>query len=130
MAGLDLNQLIGSITSTGTNILQKDLTEIGGFAEEQLTAIAQQAKDIEEATLAGDFAGNPALRDHFVNTLADLTRTFVKTLEGLAAITAEKLWNAIVKVVWNAIGSATGAALPLPVKGLFGGVFGALGGQH
>jgi hypothetical protein len=39
---------------------------------------------------------------------------FAKTLRGLLMVTIEKVWNAIVGVIWKAIETATGIALPIP----------------
>jgi hypothetical protein len=50
-----------------------------------------------------------------------MTRSFVNTLAGLAVVTAEKLWNGIVGVLWGAINKATGLNLfpppPSPAAG-------------
>ncbi len=119
MAKLDPNALINSIKDAAGGILQQDVTTVTGFAQDQLTGIAQQAERIAAMEAMGVFKDNDELRDHFVNNLEAISRNFVLTLEGLAALTAEKLWNAIVGIVWDAIGTATGVALPLPVAGLF-----------
>jgi hypothetical protein len=123
MAGLDPGALINSIRDAATGILQKDISEIRGFSESQLRKMAEQAQFIAEQTALGTFKDNEELRAMFVKGLEDNSRNFVLVMEGLVALTAEKLWNAVVKTVWSAIGSATGAALPLPIKGLFGGLF-------
>lgn len=129
MASLDPSALISSITQAATGILKKDVTQMSGFSKSQLEKLAAQAQGIAEMQLAGAFDGNDELRDHFVSQLEEMTRNFVKVMQGLAMITAEKLWNAVVDTVWKAIGTATGVALPFPVGGLSGlaGLAGAVG---
>jgi hypothetical protein len=129
MASLDPSALINSITQAATGILKKDVTQMSGFSKSQLEKLAAQAQGIAEMQLAGAFDGNDALRDHFVGQLEDMTRNFVKVMQGLAMITAEKLFNAVVDTIWKAIGTATGVALPFPVGGLKGlaGLAGAVG---
>jgi hypothetical protein len=41
-----------------------------------------------------------------------MAQNFVNTLQGLAKVTIEKVWNAMVGVLWGAIGTATGIDLP------------------
>ena len=44
-----------------------------------------------------------------------MTLSFVKTLRGLLMVTIEKVWNAIVGVLWDAISKAANIVLPVPV---------------
>jgi hypothetical protein len=44
-----------------------------------------------------------------------MTRDFVLAFGGLALVTIEKIWNAVVKIVWGAINTAMGALGPLPL---------------
>jgi hypothetical protein len=111
---------MNSIAGVATGILKKDVTQIQGFSQSQLAQLAAQVQGITEMQLAGVFDGNEELRTHFVTQLEDMTRNFVKVMQGLALVTAEKLFNAVVDTIWKAIGTATGVALPLPVGGLKG----------
>lgn len=129
MASFDPGALMNSITQAATGILKKDVTQMKGFSQGQLEKLAAQAQGIAEMQLAGVFDGNEELRNHFVSQLEDMTRNFVKVMQSLALVTAEKLFNAVVDTVWKAIGTATGVAFPLPVGGLKGlaGLAGAVG---
>lgn len=51
------------------------------------------------------------LRDFFLDSLKEMAKNFAKTLAGLAAVTIEKVWNAVVGVLLGAIQTATGIAL-------------------
>lgn len=114
MSSLDPASLIDTIRAAANDILQRDVTELSGFSQSQLTLLAQQAQAISEMQLAGVFDGNDELRDHFVQQLETMARNFVRVLQGVAAVTAEKLVNTVVTALWSAIGAATGMALPLP----------------
>jgi hypothetical protein len=55
-----------------------------------------------------------ATREFFLDGLQEMARNFVATLRGLVEITIEKVWNAVVDVLWKAIRAGTGLALPGP----------------
>jgi hypothetical protein len=105
----DVDGLLQNILSAGKTVLNQDLPAMGGFSQQQLQAIARQAALIAEGTLDGSI--NKDTRDYFLQSLEDMTRSFVNTLAGLAVVTAEKLWNAMVGVLWGAINKATGLNL-------------------
>jgi hypothetical protein len=111
----NLNDLMKSISDATRNILGKDIETITGFAKSQEKKLAAFAIWIAEAEQAEEFKDDPELRDDFLQSLRDMTRDFVNTLRGLAMITIEKIWNAIVKVLWDALDKATGLTLPRPI---------------
>jgi hypothetical protein len=113
MASFDTTALMSSITDAASGILQQDVTTIRGFAQDQLAQLAQQAEGIAAMQSAGVFDGNDELRDHFTSELQEMTRNFASTLRGIVAVTVEKLVTAILGVIGQAIGAATGAALRL-----------------
>ncbi|WKD51464.1 hypothetical protein [Microbulbifer spongiae] len=106
---LDVNQLISNIKDTASTIIAHDITEIRGFSERQLSALALQAQLITKAILNREI--NEDLRDYFLDSLEDMALNFAKTLRGLLAVTIEKVWNAIVGVLWSAIEACTGISL-------------------
>ena len=77
--------------------------------------MAKQARWIAEAEARGEFADDPKLRDWFLTNLDDVARNFARTLRGLLAITIEKVWNAVVNVLWQVVEAAAGFRLPRPV---------------
>ncbi|MBV9931472.1 MAG: hypothetical protein JO013_11080 [Alphaproteobacteria bacterium] len=113
--GLDVGSLVQDMLGAGKAVLNQDLPALRGFSEQQLEAIARQAILIAEGVADGSI--DPATRDYFLKSLAEMTRSFVNTLAGLAAVTAEKLWNGIVGVLWGAINKATGLNLFPPAGG-------------
>jgi len=107
---LDINQLISDIKSTASGIITKDVTTVSGFSDRQLLGIANQAALIASGIASGQITD--ATKEFFLDQLIELTHNFVNTLVGLIVATIEALSNAIVAVIWKAISTATGIALP------------------
>jgi len=107
---LDINQLIADIKNTATDILNKDVETVRGFSSRQLTGIANQTALIAAGIATGQIT--EATRDFFLDQLVELARNFANTLVGLTLVTIEKLWNAVVSVIWNAISKATNIQIP------------------
>ena len=107
---LDTNQLKDDIKSVVSGILNKDITTVRGFSSRQLDGIANQTSLIASGIASGEIT--PATRDFFLDQLIELAHNFVNTLVGLIISTIEKLWNAIVSVLWTAISKTTGIQLP------------------
>jgi len=106
----DIDQLIADIKNTSTAILMKDVETVRGFSSRQLNGIAHQTALIASGIASGQIT--EVTRDFFLQQLVELAQNFVNTLVGLILATVERLWNAIVSVIWNAISKATGIALP------------------
>lgn len=106
---LDINKLITDIKDVATGILNKDVSSLRGFSESQLEALAQQAVFVEAGIISGQIT--PATRDFFLDNLEELALNFLKIIRGLVQVTIEKIWNAIVKVIFTAIEASTGLAL-------------------
>jgi hypothetical protein len=109
---LDIDQLITDIKDVVSQIVAKDATTIHGFSDRQLTGIANQAKLVAAGIVSGDVTDSN--RDFFLDQLVQLTHNFVRALVGLLTTTIEKIWNAIVGVIWKAISKIVGFNLPSP----------------
>ena len=109
---IDINQMVADIKDAASQVINKDVTTLRGFSERQVKAIAQQAAFVEAGILNGGITDET--RDFFLDSLEDMALNFVKTLRGLLMVTIEKVWNAVVGVIWKAIETATGVALPVP----------------
>lgn len=108
---LNVNQLVADIKDAASTVISHDVAEIRGFSERQVTALAKQAQLIASAIVDKEIGED--LTDYFLDSLEDMALNFAKTLRGLLAVTIEKVWNAVVGVIWGAIESVTG--LPLKV---------------
>lgn len=107
---IDIDQLAKDIKSAASQVLAKDVTTLSGFSERQVKAIAQQTAFVEAGILGGGITEET--REFFLKSLEDMACNFVKTLQGLLIVTIEKVWNAIVEVIWKAIEAGTGIAMP------------------
>lgn len=110
---LDLDQLVTDMQAAATGVLQTDVTTLRGFTQQQLQAIAQQAELVSTGILTKQIT--PETQQFFLDGLEDMALSFAKTLRGLLMVTVEKVWNAIVGVLWGAISKATNLVLPVPV---------------
>lgn len=111
---LDTAQLLLDLKNAASTSLQADVTTFQGFAQRQLQGIADQTKLVADGIVTGEIT--EATRDFFLQGIKDLTINFAKTLVGLAAVSIEKVWNAMVNVVWSTLSKATGLALTPPVS--------------
>jgi len=95
--------LINDIKDVATNILEKDIATVRGFSERQIEAIAKQTLIIQSGVIAGDI--DDELKNFFFDGLEAMALNFVNTLKGILKVTIEKVWNAIVDLLWGAIGT-------------------------
>lgn len=109
---IDISVLIDNMKNAATEVLNKDITTLRGFSDRQIKAIAQQAELVSQGIANGNITEET--REFFLDSLEDMALNFVKTLRGLLTVTIEKVWNAIVAVLWQAIEAATGIMLPTP----------------
>jgi hypothetical protein len=109
----DVNQLMQDMKAAATGVLNADVSTFRGFSERQIEAIAKQSEFVAIGISTGQITADT--KDFFLNSIEDMTLSFAKTLRGLVLVTVEKVWNAVVGVIWKAISSATGLVLPVPV---------------
>ncbi|WP_444902753.1 hypothetical protein ACJJIU_12060 [Microbulbifer sp. CnH-101-E] len=108
---LDVTQLISDIKDAASTVIEHNITEIRGFSERQLSALALQAKLIAKAIAENEIGED--LRDYFLDSIEDMALNFARTLRGLLAVTIEKIWNAVVGVIWTALEACTGISLKI-----------------
>ncbi|AJY50440.1 hypothetical protein [Halomonas sp. KO116] len=106
---IDTAQLIAGMKDAATQVLNKDVTTLRGFSERQIKAIAQQSELVAIGIASGQITEET--REFFLDGIEDMALNFAKTLRGLLMVTIEKVWNAIVGIIWKAIETATGLNL-------------------
>ncbi len=117
MTTINVDQLVNDIKAAASQIIETDIATVKGFSERQLKAIAQQT-----ALVAGGIANGQIsedTREFFLDSIEKMTENFLETLQGLLWLTVEKIWNAVIGVIWKAINgaiTATGLVLPVPVR--------------
>lgn len=109
---IDIEQLVTDIKAAASQVINQDVSVVRGFSERQVRALAKQAELIAAGVVSGDI--DEDLRDFFLDSLEDMALNFAKTLRGLLMVTIEKVWNAVVNVLWGAIETATGITLTAP----------------
>ncbi len=109
---IDVDQLVEDIKAAASQVVNQDVTVLRGFSERQVKALALQADLIAAGVISGDIDDD--LRDFFLDSLEDMAMNFARTLRGLLMVTIEKVWNAVVGVLWGAIEGATGITLAAP----------------
>jgi len=102
----DIATVVSDIKMAVSGILGKDVSTWRGFAEEQVTALAKQAKLIATGYASGELTDDDT--DFFLDGLEAMAENFAQTLRGLVLITIEKVWNAAVGVLHDAIRTALG----------------------
>lgn len=110
MASINIPELITDIKEAVKMVVDHDLSTIHGFAEGQLEAIAQQTEFVTNGINSGQIT--EATRGFFLQSLKDMAHNFARTLSDLITITIEKVWNAVINVLWRAIGRVTNLILP------------------
>lgn len=113
MAAIDLDQLVSDMKMAASGILKADVSTFRGYSERQVKAIAQQAAFV--ATGIATRQITKETEQFFLDSLEDMALSFAKTLRGLLMVTIEKVWNAVIGVLWNAISKAANVILPVPV---------------
>lgn len=94
--------IITDLKNITSEILGKDITQVRGFSERQLEAIALQTAVIQQGIASGDI--DEELREFFLEGLEAMARNFVNTLKGIMMVTLEKLWNALVSYLYKGVG--------------------------
>ena len=112
MPGVNIQTLLVDIGVAASNVVNKDISTVQGFSQDQLQAIAQQSVLIAGGITDGSIG--PATRDFFLQSLQEMVGSFANVLAGLAVIEVEKVLNAITGVIWGAINQATGLNLIPP----------------
>lgn len=107
---LDVDALVGELTTAASGAIQQDVSTLGGFSRQQLEDIARQAGILAAGIVDGSITSD--LYGYFLGQIKEMVQSFANTLAGLAAVAAEKVWNAMVGVLWGAIGQVAGVVLP------------------
>lgn len=108
---IDIDTLINDIKAAASDVVQKDVSTLRGFSERQVKAIAQQTALVAQGIASGQITDET--KDFFLDSLEDMARNFANTLRGLMMVTIEKVWNAVIGVIWKAIEGVTGLVIPI-----------------
>ena len=112
----ELQDIINEIKKGASDIIKsaaeigKDsIDQIDGFSKSQVEGMARHTLLIGKGVANGDLTKEEA-SEEFEN-LKKIAKNFVNVLIGLLAITIEKIWNAIVKILSGVIQRIAGIVL-------------------
>jgi hypothetical protein len=109
MEPINSTELLRELKQTASALLKKEISTISGYSKIELRAIVQQTILVSHGIKSGEI--HDVNRAFYLTRIAVMVQHFVRSLAGLMVSTVEKLWNALIKVLWGAISKATG--LPL-----------------
>lgn len=112
---IDVQALADDITRAASDVIEADVRMIRSFKQRQVEALAQQAAFVADGIVSGSITEHT--REFFLDELEHMAESFAKTLVRINLVLLEKVWNAVVGVIWRAIERAAGIALPLPMLG-------------
>src|SRR5690606_24049226 len=98
----DVTTIITDIKNIDSDILEKDVSVVRGFSERQVEAIAKQTVLIQKVVVSGNI--DEDLREFFLDSFDAMALNFMNTLKGTLAVTLEKLWTALVNLLYKAVG--------------------------
>ncbi|SAL80115.1 hypothetical protein AWB71_06046 [Caballeronia peredens] len=104
---------VSNITTAVKGTTTHDLTTLKGFSEQQLDSLARQSALVAGMIEANEFTDDE--RDFFLIGLQNMANSFVHTLIGMIEVEIEKIYNAIVKAIYDSISSLARVALAVPV---------------
>ncbi|RWD71060.1 hypothetical protein [Mesorhizobium sp.] len=107
---LDVNATVNALVDAIQKQAKQGWTTISALVTQQAKMMAQQAAWIVESSIAGALKQDPALQRLFADQLADSVRGLASDVAALTILTLEKVWNAVVKVLWGAINKALASA--------------------
>ncbi|MBZ9662943.1 hypothetical protein LB523_28230 [Mesorhizobium sp. ESP-6-4] len=107
-AVIDVNATVKALIDAIQKQAKQGWTKISTLVTQQSKMMAQQAAWIAESSIAGTLKDD--LRGWFADQLADSVRSLASDVAALTILTAEKVWNAAVKVLWGAINQALSVA--------------------
>ncbi len=112
------NAVINAVINAVKTQAGQGFSTISNLVSTQAKMMAHQAAFIAESSAVGALKDDPDLKQMFVDQLAGSVRGLAHTVAALTILTVEKVWNAVVKVLWQAINqalsSAGGGLLVLP----------------
>lgn len=111
---INIEQIVSDVKAAVKKVTKQDFSEIRGFQQNQVEALAQQAKIIAVGVAKGEISAD--MKEFFIDGLEAMTLNFVRTLKGLLEVTIEKVWNAVMKVLLGAIETIIKSLIPLPTQ--------------
>ncbi|MFN4211289.1 MAG: hypothetical protein ACK4G5_12040 [Devosia sp.] len=98
------------VIDTLRGVLLGEWSKISSFATTQVKMLAIQGQLIANARVTGELREEDDLFKLFVDQLRSMTQNFARTLAAKTVLTLEKAWNAVAKVLWEAVNTVLAGA--------------------
>lgn len=98
-------KIIDGIKEIVSGILKEDVSIVKGFSERQLNSLALQTLLVKTNIEKGVY--NEKQKEFFLNELEFMALNFVSTLQGILIVTIEKIWNALIKYLYEIVGAVS-----------------------
>lgn len=95
--------IVNGIKEVASGILEKDITIVKGFSQRQIEHLAKQTLVVKTNIANGKYSEKRM--NYFLKELKLMTQNFVDSLIGIIKVTLEKLWNALVKYIYEVLGA-------------------------
>lgn len=113
MTTLSVDGLVQDMATAMSDILEKDVTLLRGYAKAKAKKVARFTKLIAEGYADGEI--DEAELEEELDELDSMIDRFVRNIKALARVTVEKLILAVTTTLYGAIKTvASGAGVPLP----------------
>ena len=96
-------KIVGGIKEISSSILEKDITIVKGFSQRQIENLAKQTFVVKTNIASGKYSEKQM--KYFLNELKIMTQAFVDSLIGIIKVTIEKLWNVLVRFLYEVLGA-------------------------
>lgn len=113
MAVPTVSGLMDEIIGAAQGVIEGDLPTLEGFAKEQLEDLAELGVVIAKGAVPGGWIDDEEELKFWLKGLRRLAGDFVHTLAALVVLVVEKVINAVLDVLRNAISTAIGSVVPL-----------------
>jgi hypothetical protein len=105
---IDFTKLVADVLAAVKGVVDKGFKKIRAHVEAQVKRLAMRTKILAALRISGELT--EAEFEDEVRRGEELVKSIGMTVSAMAAITLEKAWNAIVKVVWGTLNRALEAA--------------------
>ncbi len=99
----NVQTIIAGIKAVASGILEKDIAIVKGFSDRQTQKMAMYTADLQIAFKKGSF--NDEQKKDALVELKFMVQNFVNTLKGIVTVIIEKIYNAVVRFLFDVVGA-------------------------
>lgn len=103
---------VSNIQKSVLPMIKKDGGTIYSFVQDQAVTIGKYAASVAGLLESNQFTDKE--KQYYLSSLDRSAMSFANTLVSMIAIEAEKIWNAVVKAIWETLGAVLKTAFAFP----------------